>query len=269
MEHFTLTSGHDMPAIGLGTYRMTGVTCTRAVRIALELGYSHIDTAALYNNHRDIAQALQGVERETLFITSKVWHSDLHYDDVLAACDQALSELRTDYLDLYLVHWPNRHIPMEGTFRALAELQTQGKIRSVGVSNFTIEHLETARDVSEVPITVNQVEYHPYLNQQALLDYCKEHEVRVTAYAPFANGRVIGDATLKEIGARHDVTSAQVALRWLLNKGMVAIPKSSSREHLAENIDVFDWDLNEDEMQAIEALDRGRRYYRPSFAEFD
>ncbi len=254
MQYYELATGYRMPALGLGTWQLRGHTCTRAVRTALDLGYDHIDTAENYGNHTAIREALEGYDREKLFITTKIPHSELRHDDVLAMADRALSELGVDYLDLLLIHWPNDQIPLSETLPAMAKLVRQGKVRSIGVSNFMIHHLEEALRVTEVPITVDQVKFHPYHNQRELLDYCKEKGIVVTAYSPFGNGSLIGDRALRRIAEKYDRSMPQVVLRWLLTKGLVVIPKSGNPDHIAANMDVFDWELDAEDFDAIEAL---------------
>ncbi|MGC9347563.1 MAG: aldo/keto reductase [Anaerolineae bacterium] len=257
MKAYELTTGYEMPALGLGTWQMRGGTCTRAVQTALEMGYNHIDTADAYGNHRAIGRALQDFDPEEIFITSKIPRSDLRRDDVLSMCDRALSELGVDYLDLLLIHWPNPRIPLSETLPAMAELVEQGKVRSIGVSNFSIQHLEEALRVTEVPITVNQVKYHPYHNQQELLDYCRDHDIVITAYSPFGTGRLIDDPSLKRIAQDYDKTVPQVILRWLVAKDLVVIPKSSDPDHIADNMDIFGWELAQEDFETIDKLDRG------------
>ena len=256
MQYFQLASGYKMPALGLGTWQLRGSTCTRAVRTALKLGYDHIDTADMYSNHQAIRQALQGVDTDSLFITSKVWRADLRRDNLLKMGDRALSELGIDHLDLLLIHWPNRQVPIAETLAAMAELVQQGKVRSIGVSNFTIRDLQEAQQVTKAPISVNQVKFHPYNNQRDLLDYCNDHDIVVTAYSPFGNGSLVGDRKLKRIAAKSDHSFAQIVLRWLVSKGVVVIPKSTNPNHLAGNMDIFDWELKPEEYEAIEALDQ-------------
>jgi diketogulonate reductase-like aldo/keto reductase len=255
VKAYELTTGYQMPALGLGTWQLKGNTCTRAVQTALEAGYDHIDTADMYGNHRAIRRALQDFDPEEIFITSKIWRSDLRHDDVLAMGDRALSELGVDYLDLLLIHWPNDSVPVEETLGAMAALVEQGKVRSIGVSNFMIHHLEEALAVTEAPIAVNQVKFHPYHNQRDLLAYCKEHDIVVTAYSPFGNGSLIGDPALKGIADKYDKTHTQVVLKWLVTKGIVVIPKSTDPNHIRANMDIFDWELDNEDYEAIEALD--------------
>jgi len=256
MQYFELASGYKMPALGLGTWQLRGSTCTKAVRTALELGYDHIDTADMYGNHQAIRQALQGTDSDKIFITSKVWRADLRHDNLLKMGDRALSELDIDHLDLLLIHWPNRQVPIAETLAAMAELVQQGKVRSIGVSNFTIRDLQEAQQVTRVPISVNQVKFHPYNNQRDLLDYCSDHGIVVTAYSPFGNGSLVGDRKLKRIASKYDRSFAQIVLRWLVSKGVVVIPKSTNPNHLADNMDIFDWDLEPEDYEGIEALDQ-------------
>lgn len=267
----TLANGSEMPIVGLGTWTLRGAKGERSVIDALEVGYRHIDTAESYGNQRAIGRGLResDVPREKLFITSKVSREHLHYDDVLAACEQTLNDLGTDYLDLYLVHWPNRGIPMKETFRAFAKLQQAGKIREVGVSNFTIAHLQEAQEASPAPISVNQVEYHPYLNQTDLLEYCQDHDVVLEAYSPLARGETLHDPMLDQLAEDQGRSVPQIVLRWMLDKGIVVIPRSSSREHLKGNLDLFDWDLKPSVREALEGIERQRRLIAPAFNEFD
>ena len=271
MKTRTLAAGNRIPVIGFGTFTLKGRECRDAVASALKLGYRHIDTAEMYGNHTEVAAALNAasVPRGELFLTSKVWRDHLRYRDILEACDTALRELETDYLDLLLIHWPNRQIPMSDSFRALAELQQTGKVRSVGVSNFTVAHLQEAREVSEVPVAVNQVEYHPLLNQEQLLDYCREHQIVVEAYSPLAQGELLQQPVLKKIASDCGRTIPEIALRWLIQKGLVALPRSASGEHQTANLHVLDWGLDDATMRAIDGIDEQRRVVHPAFAEFD
>lgn len=254
MHDYKLTSGYDMPALGLGTWQLRGEICTSAVRTALDLGYAHLDTAEAYRNHEAIRAALKGYDRDKIFITSKIPPSELRHDDVLAMGNRALKELGVDYLDLLLIHWPNEEIPIAETLGAMALLVKQGKVRSIGVSNFMVPHLEEALAVTEVPITVDQVKFHPYHNQRALLAYCKAHDIVVTSYSSFGNGSLIGDQALKRIADKVGKSMPQVVLRWLLMKGLVVIPKSANPAHIKANMDIFDWELDAEDFAAIDAL---------------
>jgi len=253
-----LSTGYEMPVLGLGTWEMTGQTCVNAVKEALKIGYRHIDTAEFYRNHKDIAQGIKesGVPRDEIFITSKVWSTNLSEDDVLEACEKALKELQTDYIDLYLIHWPNHRIPIEETAEAFNILLNQQKIRSAGVSNFDIRDLKMALDVG-MQISNNQIEYHPTLIRDDLKHYCEENEITVTAYSPLGHKEDLDLKEIKKIADKHDKSVAQVIIRWVIQKGLIAIPKASSPTHLKENFDVFNWKLVDEEIQTINSLDQG------------
>lgn len=271
---FRLNDGNKIPALGLGTWQLTGRKCVQAVKTALKLGYRHIDTAELYENQAEIGEAIKDFDRRKLFLTSKVWFNNLRYDDVLASCEKTLKELKTNYLDLFLIHWPNRQIPLKETLDAFKELLNDGRVESVGVSNFTIHHLKDALKIAKakavsVPITVNQVEFHPRFYQKELLEFCKKNKIVVTAYSPLGRGALLEDKTLKEIAARRGKTPAQVCLRWALEKGAVVIPKASSEEHLKENLRVFGWRLSKQDAEKIDSLNKNERIIAPNFSDFD
>ena len=249
-----LRSEHSIPILGLGTWELLGKKCEEVVKKALELGYRHIDTAEIYNNHREIGRAIKGFTRSELFITSKIWMSNLRFDDTLKDCESTLKELNTTYLDLYLIHCPNPDIPVEETFRAMKVLSEQGKGKSIGVSNFTIDRLKQALEVEKIPISVNQVEFHPYLYQKELLEFCKKNDIVLTAYCPLGRGRILKDGTIKELGEKHGKGPAQISLRWLIQKGIVVIPKASSEGHLIENMNIFDWELSSDDVNRIDSI---------------
>ena len=259
MQSLKLVSGGEMPILGLGTWDLRGEGAKQAIKEALALGYTHIDTAWMYRNQREIGEALQAakVDRSSLFITSKVWHTHLHFEGVLEQLEETIRDLHTPYVDLFLVHWPNRGVPMEETFGALQRIFEEGKARSIGVSNFEIDHLGEARSVSKIPISVNQIKYHPGAEQRDVLQWCQDHDVAVTAYSPLGKKGILKDSTLREIGRGREKTIAQVALRWLVQKGMVVIPKASSRAHLQENMDLFDWALSLGEMERIDGIRGG------------
>jgi len=258
MQYVELPSKAKMPMIGLGTWKLRGVECTDAVRSALQVGYTHFDTAEGYGNQPDIARAIrdEGADRRRLFITSKVSPRHLRYDDLLRACENTLKELETDYVDLYLVHWPNDAIAMDETFAALTKVQARGWAVDIGVSNFDIPHLEQAMLVTETPIAMDQIEFHPRYNQTVLTDFCHEHDIHVTAYSSLRYMEPNEEQALEEIGRKYGKTSAQVVLRWLVGKGVVVIPRSTSQEHQRQDMDLFDWQLDEADIQRIEAMDR-------------
>ena len=265
----TVRTGYEIPQLGLGTWQLRGEECIRAVRAAIESGYRHIDTANAYGNHHEIARAIResGIGREHLHITSKAWYEHLSYDLLIAECEQALRELK--YIDLYLIHWPNRAVSMRETFQAMKALLNEGKIRMVGVSNYTKAHLEEALSVSEVPIVTNQVEFHPYLNQSSLLAYCRDRDVVLTAYTPLARGRILEDTVLRRIADARSRTPAQIVLRWLVQKDIIVIPRSKNPTRIRENADIFDFRLSSEEMEAINRRNEDLRLVHPSFAEFD
>ena len=256
------TGGAHVPKIGLGTWQNQGQTCVDAVRTALELGYRHVDTAQMYENEAAVGRAIEAadVSRDELFLTTKVWRSNLRYDDVIETVEASLDDLGTDYVDLLLVHWPHPRVPIEETLGAMTELRGRGTVRHIGVSNFTAAQLQEAIRIADSPIVTNQVLYHPYADQSAVRSVGREHDVAVTAYSPLARGAVLDDDVLAEIGDRYEKSPAQVALRWLVQQdGVVAIPKASSREHLEANLAVFDCELSSAEINRIDALTPGLR----------
>jgi len=251
--------GVAIPALGLGTWQLRGRTCTETVDRALEMGYRHVDTAEYYDNHRAVGEGLAraGVDREDVFLTTKVWRSNLRADDVRRVVEQSLENLGVDYVDLLLIHWPNRSVPVEETLGAMLEYHPD-RVRSVGVSNFSVPQLRAARSVVDAPIVADQVEYHPYDRRDDLLATCIDADVCLTAYSPLAKGRVVDDDTLAAIGERYQKTAAQVALRWLVQQeNVAAIPKASSDAHLRENLAVLDFTLSEEEMDRIFELEGG------------
>jgi 2,5-diketo-D-gluconate reductase B len=246
-----------VPSLGLGTWRLTGRECIRAVERALGLGYRHIDTAQMYANEDEVGRGIQnsGVDRENIFLVTKVRTSSFSHDDVIRSTRGSLKKLQTEYVDLLLMHWPNPSVPLEETLGAMKKLQQEGSVRYVGVSNFPPSMVEEATQHAE--IFCNQVEYHPYRAQDELLRQARELDYLLTAYSPIARGRVSNDATLREIGEARGKTSAQVALRWLIQQEKVAaIPKAASEDHLRSNFDIFDFELNDEEMGRVFALRR-------------
>ena len=254
MQSFELLSGHTMPALGLGTWELRNQQCKTVVKQAVEMGYTHIDTAWMYANQREIGDALQeiGAKREDLFITSKIWHTHMERDSVLSQCDECLDQLQMDYVDLLLIHSPNRNVPFGETLGAFKEIFDAGKAKSIGISNFNSNQVDEARDVSEVPISANQVEYNVHRNREGLLRHCTKYRIHVTAHRPLAKGEIGDERLLNDIAGKHGKTAAQVAMRWLLQKGISVIPKSGSTDHLEENLDLFDWELSAAEMDQID-----------------
>jgi len=256
MEYKTI-KGEKVPSLGLGTYRLTGESCVQAVGRALSMGYRHLDTAQMYGNEAEVGRGIEdaGVDREEIFLTTKVWPSDFASDRVLRKTRESLKKLRTEYVDLLLMHWPSDGVPLGETLGAMRELQGEGSLLHIGVSNFSPSLVDEAAEQAE--IFCNQVQYHPYRSQGALLEQAQEMDYLLTAYTPLSRGGVQRDTTLREIGEAHHKTATQAALRWLLQQEKVcAIPKATGEEHLKENLDVFDFELSDEEMDHISSLSR-------------
>lgn len=257
--------GEEVPALGLGTWQLAGADCREAVRHALTLGYRHIDTAQAYNNEEQVGAGLQdaGVDRDDVFLTTKVWPDNLAPGNVQRSTEKSIQQLQTDYVDLLLVHWPAGDLDLEATLDAFAALQDEGTARHIGVSNFPPDLLERA--LAHTSLFCIQVEYHPFLSQQALLALARKHDLLFTAYSPLARGKVLDDELLQALADAHDKSPAQLALRWLVQqRNVAAIPKSSSAEHRESNLDIFDFELSEEEMNHLFNLARGERLVEPS-----
>lgn len=269
-KSFTFKNGHTIPSLGLGTWKLIGDGCRRAVSYALEIGYRHIDTADAYGNQREVSQGIResGVNREGLFITSKIWHDDYAPNRVRPACERIIKELGIEYLDLLLMHWPDKLMPPADTLQAMNELKEAGLVRSLGVSNFTIHHLQDAL-ATGVEFVCNQVEFHPSLNQKELKAFCEERRILITAYSPLARGADIKIPVIQELAQSYQKTPAQIILNWIISKGMPAIPKSASVERIKENLGVLDFELSKQDIERIGELNTGNRVSAPDFAEFD
>ena len=226
-----------------------------------------MDTAEAYENEEAVGRALAPCDRDEVFVTSKVWRDHLRPEALKRACRGSLDRLDTDRIDLYLVHWPDSEVPVDETVGALEELLDEGAIRAWGVSNFTTAHLEEVLEHGHP--SMNQVEIHPRLRQEELDRYCRDHGIVITAYSPLAQGEVMDQDVLDEIGRHHGKSAGQVALRWSYQHGHVVIPRSGSRQHIRENADILDFQLGADEMDRIDGLDRDERIIEPDFAEFD
>ncbi|TNE91856.1 MAG: aldo/keto reductase [Deltaproteobacteria bacterium] len=265
MKHVTTATGAAIPALGYGTWRLSGPEAYRGVREALDVGYRHIDTAQLYGNETECGQAIaqSDVPRDQVFLTTKVWRDHLDRDGILRTTDESLARIGSDYVDLLLLHWPNARFPMEAALDALVEVQQAGKARYIGVSNYPSAMLAAA--AARAPITTNQVEYHCLLGQQAVLEVAAEHGIAVTAYCPLAQGRLADQSVLAEIGEAHGATPAQIALAWLVGQeGVAAIPKSRNAERIAENFAALDIALSADERARIDALPKNQRTVDPA-----
>jgi diketogulonate reductase-like aldo/keto reductase len=257
----TLRGGVEIPLLGLGVYQSRpGAETRQAVEAALRLGYRHVDTARAYGNERDVAAgiAASGVPRDQVFVTTKLWNSDHGYEETLRACEASLQRLGTERVDLYLVHWPVQRL-RDDTWRAMERLRAEGKARAVGVSNYTVRHLQELLAIAREPPAVNQVELHPFLQQRELVAFCRANGIVVEAYAPLVKARRMDHPVLRKIAARHGATPAQVLVRWALQHGLVALPKSVRRERIEENADVHRFALDEADLAALAALDEGDR----------
>jgi len=259
--------GVAVPKLGLGTWQITGDACVEAVRDALAIGYRHLDTARAYDNEAEVGRGIaeSGLDRSEIFLTTKIWMDDFAPDRLRPAAEDSLAKLATDRVDLLLLHWPSPDVALEETLGALVELRDEGLIGELGVSNFPAGQLRRALELA--PVFTDQVELHPFLRQPALHEIAAEHELMLTAYAPLAHGKVLDDPTLREIGAAHGKSPGQVALRWLIDQPLVcAIPKASGHERRAENFDVFDFALADEDRERIDALPKDRRDFSPRFA---
>ncbi|TVX92285.1 aldo/keto reductase [Paenibacillus agilis] len=260
----TLNNGVHMPQLGLGVWRVEeGAQVEEAVKTALQIGYRHIDTAAVYKNEAGVGKAIKesGVPREEIFLTTKVWNADQGYEATLKAFDDSLNKLGTDYVDLYLVHWPTpeRDLYLE-TYKALEKLLEEGRVRAIGVSNFHIHHLERLMENTSIVPVVNQVECHPRLAQNELRQFCNKHNIVLEAWSPLMQGgEILEDRAVMAIGANHGKTGAQVVIRWHLQKGNIVIPKSVTASRIRENFNVFDFELTAEEMLLIDQLNQDKR----------
>lgn len=258
--YVTLNNGVKMPMLGFGTFKIPdGEVVIRSVRKALESGYRHIDTAAYYKNEIGVGKGIRqsGAPRNEIFLTDKVWGSDAGYENTLKAFDISVKRLGVDYLDLYLIHWPNSR--NKDTWRAIERLYKEKRVRTIGVSNFHIHHLDSLLAECEIRPMVNQIEFHPRLLQTPLLEYCKKQQIQYEGYSPLMQGKIFSIPLLTEMAEKYGRTVAQIVLRWNIQLGVVTIPKSTHPERILENRRIFDFEISEEDMQAICALDKGQR----------
>ncbi|OHA63686.1 MAG: hypothetical protein A2842_01300 [Candidatus Wildermuthbacteria bacterium RIFCSPHIGHO2_01_FULL_48_25] len=270
MKTIQLNATASIPMLGFGTWQLTGEDCVKSVRLALQTGYRHIDTADKYGNHGEVAQGIKqsGVPREDIFITTKIWRTDLAKDVVPASCERFLQKLQIDYIDLLLIHWPNKDIPIGETLEAMNKLKETGKIKAMGVSNFTKHHLEDALKTG-IEITNNQIEVHPSFKQEEMKAFCDEKRIAVTAYSPLGRGQDIALPVIQEIARKHSANPAQVILAWLLSRGIIAIPKSDKQEEIESNFKAPELVLSKEDIAAINVVPQGPRLVNPEFAEWD
>jgi 2,5-diketo-D-gluconate reductase A len=259
----TLNNGVEIPQLGFGVYQVPPEETENAVRAALEVGYRHIDTAEMYGNEKGVGAGIRasGVPREEVFVTSKLNNGFHAHDDALKAFDGTLEALGSDYVDLFLIHWPLPGIDVDyvETWKALEEIYESGRAKSIGVSNFNAHHLRKLHGETEVVPAVNQIEVHPYLAQDELRAFNAEHQIATEAWSPIAQGKVLDDPTILRVAERYGKTASQVTLRWHVQRGDIVFPKSVTRSRVEENFDIFDFELSEDDLREITALDRNER----------
>lgn len=266
MGNVTLNNGLEMPLIGYGVFRVPeGDDLAEAVKTAIVKGYRSIDTAQVYRNEESVGRGIRAaideglVTREELFVTSKVWNDGLSYEETLAAYDSSLEKLGLDYLDLYLVHWPGIDTNYINVYKALEKIYQDGRVRSIGVSNFHVQHLENLlKETSVVPV-INQIEFHPHLTQEEVRAYCKEKGIQVEAWSPLMNGSLLEESLIQQLASKYGKTPAQIVLRYDVQHGVVTIPKTMTPARMTENLTVFDFVLTEEEMAQLDALNDGLR----------
>ncbi|WIK64447.1 aldo/keto reductase [Gleimia hominis] len=258
----TLNDGHRIPQLGLGTYKVTPEDAARVVREGAGLGYRHFDTAQMYHNEKEVGEGLRaaGLERSEFFLTTKLNNNNHEPDDARRSFDQSLKDLGVDYVDLFLIHWPLPTLydgDFVSTWKVLEEFHADGRAKSIGVSNFQVDHLQKVLDEGSVKPAINQIEVHPFLPNNEVREFCQSHDIAIEAWSPLARGKVIDDPVLTEVGKAHGKTAGQVALRWAIERGDIVFPKSLRKERMAENADIFDFKLTDKDKHIIEGLDLG------------
>ena len=277
-DSFILSNDLNIPCVGFGTWQAAdGEVATEAVRSALKAGYRHVDTAAIYRNEESVGRAVteSGIDRSEIFVTTKLWNKCRSYELAFSAFERSLSKLGLDYVDLYLIHWPASPSQYENfdqinleTWRAMTELYKDGKIKSIGVSNFMPHHLEALMKTDVVPM-VNQIEFHPGFTQWETLEYCKKNGILVEGWSPLGSGRVLSDERLKKIASKYGKSVAQICIRWSLQHGVLPLPKSVTESRIIENADVFDFEISSADMAEIDAFETfGESGFHPDKADF-
>ena len=279
MENFKLSNGIEIPSIGFGTWLLEGEKVTEPLKIALAKGYTHIDTAAIYKNEKEIGAVLkaENVDRSKLFITSKCWNSERGYEKAMAAFEQTLADLQTDYLDLYLIHWPANETQFPdnwaelnaGTWRAFEEIYKSGKAKAIGVSNFNINHLEALFETAEIKPMVNQIEIHPGHSQPELVDFCKQHNLLIQAWSPLGSGRILENELIVSLADKYNVSVGQICINYCLAKEILPLPRSSSEKNIEANLTSNNFKLSAEDVKAIDEMPAdGFSGLNPSMVEF-
>lgn len=270
MKNLKFKNGNVVPALGFGTWKLVGDEAFNSTLKALEVGYRHIDTADKYGNHKQVGRAIEesGIDRKEIFLTTKVWYSELDTSKLNKSVDRFLEELETGYLDLLLIHWPNKGVKIKETLEAMNKLKVKGVIKNIGVSNFTVNHIKDCLKTG-VEVVNNQVELHPTFAQSQLHQFCKENGILLTAYSPLGRGADLELPVLVEIAKKHNKTVPQVILNWIVSRDIIAIPKGTSEAHIRENFEALDFILSEEDVEDIEALDRNARLVDNEWSEFD
>ena len=261
--------GAQVPALGYGTWQLLGQGCVRSVRSAIDIGYRHIDTAQIYENEAEVGEGIKesGIDRKELFVTTKIWTTNFTAPLVASSMEDSLSKLQMDHVDLLLIHWPNPKTPLAETLGAFQELLKKGKTKAIGVSNFPVALMREAVEVHGAPIVCNQVEYHVQLTQHAVMEYARAHNMMITAYSPLGRGNLTKHPVLVEIGKQYDKSSSQVALRWLIEQpGVSTIPKAAHEKNARANFDIFDFELSDEDNEALAALAGNNRLIAPDFS---
>lgn len=267
MENIQLVNGVQMPILGFGTFKIEDLAvATKSVRDAIVCGYRHIDCAAVYGNEKAVGEGIKqgmidaNVERDALFLVSKVWNSEQGYEKTKEAFSATCADLGVDYLDLYLIHWPAHDIELtRGTWKAMEELYQSGKVKAIGVCNFMKHHLQALMEIAEIAPMVNQVELHPQFPERYLRDFCEKEGIAITAWGPLMQGKVFENEVMQAIAKKHQRSVSQVTLRWHVQQHIIAIPKTIHQDRMKANLDIFNFTLDEDDMEAIARLNNGRR----------